>query len=68
MFILKWTNKYSKETGFVESISAKDKHFVNTFDKESAKKYSSKAIANRMISSLKAYGEADQNDFDVIEV
>ena len=29
MFIIKWTNKFSGETGYVESISSKEKHFNN---------------------------------------
>lgn len=68
MFILKWTNKYSNETGYVESISAKDKHFVNTFDKSNAKVYNSSSVARRMVSSLQSYGEADNNIFEIISV
>lgn len=66
MFILKWTNKYSGETGYVKSISAKEKHFENTYDITEAKQYKTASVANRMIASLVAYGEADNNDFEVI--
>lgn len=68
MYIIKWRNKFSNETGYVESISARDKHFINTFDESSAKKYSSMAIARRMITTLSSYGEAENNDFDVVKV
>ena len=68
MYILKWTNKHSKETGYVQSISAKEKHFVNTFDKADAKQYASKSVANRMVTSLTSYGEAENNTFDILEV
>ncbi len=68
MVLLKWTNKFSNETGYVESVSAKEKHFVNTFDANAAKRYSSRAVANRMIASLRSYGEAENNDFEIVEI
>lgn len=68
MYILKWTNKYSGETGYVESISSKEGHFNNTFDEKSAKKYNSESIAKRMITALKGMGEADNNHFEAIRV
>ena len=67
-YILKWTNKFSGDTGFVESISSKEKHFVNTFEQKDAKVYASISIAKRMIASLRSMGEAENNDFDIIEV
>ena len=42
MVKIKWTNKFSNETGYVASVSAKNKCFVNTFDKNEAKEYSEK--------------------------
>lgn len=68
MYVLKWTNKYSGETGYVESISSKDRHFVNTFDKTAAKRYSSLNIAGRMITTLASYGEAENNVFEAEKV
>ncbi|MBO5435112.1 hypothetical protein J6A31_04750 [bacterium] len=65
MFIIKWTNKFSGETGYVESISSKEKHFNNTFDAAFAKKYKTASVAQRMILTLAKYGEADNNDFAV---
>jgi hypothetical protein len=68
MFIIKWRNKYSGETGFVESISSKEGHFTNTFEEKEAKGYKSAAIAKRMVSTLTAIGEADNNDFEIVKV
>lgn len=68
MFILKWTNKYSGETGYVESISSKENCFHNTFEASEAKQYKSMAIANRMITVLKLMGEAENNDFEAVKV
>lgn len=66
--IIKWTNKFSGETGFVKSVSNKEKHFINTFDKKSAKVYKDKSAAQRVIKTLTSYGEADANDFAVISM
>lgn len=68
MFVIKWTNKYSGETGYVESISTKEQHFVNTYDIDSAKRYKSASVAKRMISSLESFGEAVNNDFEIISI
>lgn len=65
---MKWTNKYSGETGYVESISAKEKHFVNTRDKNSAKRYGSLGVIRRMITTLEMYGEAENNIFEAEEI
>ena len=67
MVIIKWTNKFSGETGFVASVSTKNQCFVNTFDQESAKKYSEKSIAGIM-KKLEDYHETDNNDFELITV
>lgn len=37
MVIIKWTNKYSNETGYVASLSTKNECFINTFEEENAK-------------------------------
>ena len=66
MFIIKLTNKYSGDTGFVESISSKESCFHNTADKDNAKRYKSESIAKRMIATLALYGEAENNNFEII--
>lgn len=64
--IIKWTNKFSGETGFVQSVSTKEKHFVNTYDQKSAKVYKNSSAAERAIKMLTSYGEAEANDFAII--
>ena len=67
MVIIKWTNKYSNETGYVASLSTKNKCFYNTFEQSEAKHYSEKAVASLM-ARLAAYHETDANIFEVIPV
>ncbi len=66
MVILKWTNKYSGDTGYVASISAKSQCFENTFEIEKARRYSEKAVKGIM-TKLENYHETDNNIFEVIE-
>lgn len=65
MVIIKWTNKYSNETGYVASLSTKNECFINTFEEENAKRYSEKSVAGIM-KKLEAYHETEDNDFEVI--
>ena len=64
--IIKWTNKFSNETGYIASLSTKNECFVNTFEIEDAKRYSEKSVAGIM-KKLEAYHETDNNDFEIIE-
>ena len=66
MVVLKWTNKYSGETGYVASVSTKEQCFVNTFDKAEAKRYSEKAVKG-ILTKLDNYHETDNNIFEMIE-
>lgn len=66
MVIIKWTNKYSGETGYVESVSAKNRYFINTEKKKDAKRYSEKAVKG-ILTKLESYGEAENNDFEVVK-
>ena len=68
MVKIKWTNKYSNETGFVKDINNKEKHFVNTFDEAEAKVFKNVKAANTAISKLIEFGEGNNNNFEVIEV
>ena len=65
-YIIKWTNKYSNETGFVESINSKERHFVNTYEKDKAKQFI-KANATKALKKLEEIGECVNNTFEVIE-
>ncbi len=66
MVVLKWTNKYSGDTGYVASISTKEQCFINTFDIDEAKRYSEKAVKGIM-TKLENYHETENNIFEVIE-
>ena len=66
MVVIKWTNRHSNESGYVQGVLAKEKHFVNTFNRNDAKKYSSERIAKGVVTTLIKYGEAENNEF-VIE-
>lgn len=46
---IKWTNKFSNETGYVKSIQNKKGYFEATFIEEEARKYKSK---NEAISCI----------------
>lgn len=65
--IIQWENKYSKETGYVGSVSSKNRCFYNA-DREGAKQYSSEKAAQKAITQITAYGEAENNDFKIIVV
>ena len=67
MVIFKWTNKFSGETGYVASLSAKDECFINTYDEAKAKKYSEKSVKG-ILKKLENYGETENNDFEVVAV
>ena len=65
MVIIKWTNKYSNETGYIASLSTKNNCFINTFEQDKAKRYSEKSVPGIM-KKLEAYHETDNNEFEVI--
>ena len=61
--ILKWTNKMSKEEGYVKSVSKAKGYFINTFDNKEAKKYSTSAQVEKDLEILAQIGETENNDF-----
>lgn len=65
MFLLKWTNKFSGEQGYVGMVKKSEKHFVNA-DEAGAKKYRYEKQAINDIALLQEYGEADNNDFEIV--
>ena len=65
MVKIKWTNKYSNETGYVASLSTKGHCFINTFDESEAKEYSEKAVKGIM-TKLESFHETDNNIFEVV--
>lgn len=66
MYKIKWINRISGETGFVESVDTTKKHFINTYNFENAKSYN-KGNATKVIMCLNKYGEGLNNDFELIE-
>lgn len=64
---IKWTNVYSGETGYVQMIRHSKNHFVNTADKEMARKYRSDAEARSAVDELIKMGEGRTNVFEVVE-
>lgn len=66
MYILKWTNIYSGESGFVKVLRRADGHFVNTFEIEEAKRYSRKSDVTKALNLLQLLGEAENNHFEVL--
>lgn len=66
--ILKWENKYSKESGYVKTVSVAKGYFTATFEAEDAKKYRSDKEVQKDLETLKGFGEFENNDFVVEEV
>ena len=64
---LKWTNKYSGETGFVGKVFKSKGYFENAEEKAKAKKYASENAASKDIIVLTELGEAENNVFEVVE-
>lgn len=64
--IIKWTNRYSGEVGYVKSIDYRNKHFNNTFDIAEAKDFGKESTVKKAIDKLVEYGENENNTFEVI--
>lgn len=64
---IQWTNVYSGETGFVQMIRHSKNHFVNTPNKEDARKYHSDAEAKKAIDDLMKMGEGRTNVFSIVD-
>ena len=65
--VIQWTNTWSHESGYVESINYEHGHFVNTTGKEYAQKFATVEEAQAAIQALIAMGEGNTNLFDVVE-
>ena len=64
--VLKWTNKYSQETGYVGKVLKSKGHFVNAECKEEAKKYASEKSAIKDVAILDSIGETEANSFHIV--
>jgi hypothetical protein len=65
--VIKWINRFSRETGYIKTVDYKNKHFNNTFNYTEAKKFNTIESANKCISKLEEYGEGINNEFEVVE-
>ncbi len=66
MKAIKWINKFSGETGYVESLA--DDHFVNTWEIEYAAKFRTVKEADKALDALYDFGEDVNNDFEVVDI
>lgn len=66
--VLKWTNKYSGETGYVGTVSKKKGYFTNEPDVLKAKRYVTDAAISNDLETLKSFGEFKNNDFAAEEL
>ena len=66
MKAIKWSNKFSGESGYVESLA--DRHFINTWQLEYASKYRSQAEAEKALDKLYDFGEDANNDFEIVDI
>lgn len=51
-YIIQWTNKYSGESGYVASISEKNRYFNNTYNVMMLKDIYEKAMQREQLLSL----------------
>jgi len=66
--ILRWTNKYSNEQGYVKCIAKANGYFENTFDAAEAKVYKRQCDITKALNTLEALGECENNIFEAVEV
>jgi len=66
--VLKWTNKYSQETGYVAKIAKSKGYFENAEAVADARKFRSVKEAETAIATLVEIGEAENNNFAAVEV
>lgn len=66
--VLKWTNKYSGETGYVGTVSRKKGYFTNEPDVLKAKRYATDNTINNDLETLKSFGEFENNNFAAEEL
>lgn len=64
--IIKWTNIYSGEVGYVKSINKKEGHFINTTEIEEAKVYTEQGVKTA-ITMLVKMGEGRNNKFETVD-
>lgn len=68
MYVIKWENKYSGETGYVKKINKKKSYFENTYDIDEAKTYKSLNGAENATKTLNELNDAGYNVYLVVAV
>lgn len=66
--VIKWTNRFSGEQGYVQSIVKAEGHFVNTYEAAEAKTFNRQSDITRALNTLSAIGECEDNDFEAVEI
>jgi len=64
---IKWTNKFSREEGYVKAVRKTEGFFENTFNFDEARKYSATEV-EAALRTLNEIGESENNEFSVITV
>ncbi len=64
---IKWTNRYSGESGYVATVDDAGRHFINAADVKDACNYRMTKTAEKVIDKLYEYGEGDNNDFEIVK-
>jgi uncharacterized membrane protein len=62
---IRWTNKFSQETGFVKTVSKAKNCFINTFEASEARVFKNEKDAKKVIATLTEMGEAENNIFTI---
>ncbi len=66
--VIKWTNRFSGEQGYVQGIIKAEGHFVNTYETADAKTFNRQSDITRALNTLSAIGECEDNDFEAVEI
>ncbi len=67
-YVIKWTNRLSREEGYVQEIDNKNGYFINTPVKSDARVFFNKGLAASAIKRLTEMGEAKDNELEAVEV
>ena len=65
MKVIKWTNKFSQETGYVQSLS--DGHFNNTWEESDAAKFRTQKDADKFLNDIYESGAEGENTFEIVD-
>lgn len=66
--VIKWTNKYSNEQGYVKTVKKANGFFENTYEAAEAKTFSRQCDITRTMNLLESFGETENNTFEVVEL